>query len=123
MNSLLILLLLAIPVLAAELLARRWLRCEGAYYVFLPGLRLRLYPDRQGLPELEPVVRYEINKVGERGGELPGEEPGGKLYRVLVLGASQPEGYLLDQDTAWPGALNAILAKPEHLEALGAAKV
>jgi len=117
------LLLLPVLVLVAELLARWWFQHEGAYYVFPPGLRLRLYPDREVLPELEPVVRYEINAVGERGGELPRVEPGKKLYRVLVVGGSQPEGYFLDQDTTWPGALNAILATPEHLEALGAAKV
>ena len=33
---------------------------------------------------------------------------GERLYRVLVAGGSQPEGYLLDQDTSWPGAVHAL---------------
>ena len=37
------------------------------------------------------------------------------LYRVLVAGGSQPEGFLLDQDTAWPGALQRLLERPEPL--------
>ena len=40
-----------------------------------------------------------------------------------MVGGSQPEGYLLDQDTSWPGALQHLLATPEHLATLGASKV
>jgi lysophospholipase L1-like esterase len=45
------------------------------------------------------------------------------LYRVLVGGGSQPEGFLLDQDTAWPGALQRRLERPEQLARLGASTV
>ena len=45
------------------------------------------------------------------------------LYRVLVGGGSQPEGFFLDQDTAWPGALQRMLERPEQLLRLGASKV
>jgi lysophospholipase L1-like esterase len=45
------------------------------------------------------------------------------LYRVLVAGGSQPEGYLLDQDSSWPGALEHLLQSPDHLERLGTARV
>jgi lysophospholipase L1-like esterase len=116
------LLLLSLSVVA-ELIARWWLRREGAYYVSPPGLRLRLHLDRDAFPELEPVVRFEVNCDGERGADPPSLAPGETLYRVLVAGGSQPEGYLLDQDTNWPGALNLLLAAPEHLRALGASKV
>jgi len=120
-------LLLAVAVLlplmvAAELAARWWLRLEGAYYVFPPGLRLRLHLDRDAFPELEPVVRFEANRDGERGLDPPRVARGETLYRVLVVGGSQPEGYLLDQDTFWPGALNRLLGAPEQLRALGASK-
>jgi hypothetical protein len=32
-----------------------------------------------------------------------------------VLGGSQPEGYLLDQPTTWPGALQRLLNRPDAL--------
>jgi lysophospholipase L1-like esterase len=123
-----IVLLLVIAVLvsltvAAEVFAEWWLRLEGAYYVFPPGLRLRLHLDRDAFPELEPVVRFEVNCDGERGADPPPVAAGETLYRVLVAGGSQPEGYLLDQDTSWPGALNRLLGAPEQMHALGASKV
>ena len=114
--------LLPLTLAAAELAARWWFRLEGAYYVFPPGQRLCLYLDRDAFPELEPVVRFEVNRDGERGAEPPPLAPGETLYRVLVAGGSQPEGYLLDQDTCWPGALNRLLGGPEQLRALGATK-
>jgi len=114
--------LLSLVALAAsvELAARWWLRREGAYYVFPPGQRLRLHVDRENFPELEPLVRFDVNGDGERGAEVPPAARGRSLYRVLVAGGSQPEGYLLDQDTSWPGALHVLLNEPERLRALGA---
>jgi lysophospholipase L1-like esterase len=106
-----------------EICARWWIRFRGAYYALPPGLRLELHVDRDTFPELEPVVRFEINRVGERGPEVPRVGRGGRLYRVLVAGGSQPEGYLLDQETSWPGALHALLAQPEHAARLGASTV
>jgi lysophospholipase L1-like esterase len=105
---------------AAELTARWWIHRWSGYYVLPPGLRLRLQPDREVFPDLEPVVRFEVNGDGERGGQPPAVP---NLYRVLVAGGSQPEGYLLDQKTAWPGALQQLLNKPEHLRTLRAARV
>jgi lysophospholipase L1-like esterase len=104
-----------------ELIARWWLRHRTRYYVLPPGLRLRLQPDPEIFPELERVVRFEVNGDGERGADVPGAGPG--LCRMLVVGGSQPEGYLLDQETAWPGALQRILEAPEHLRRLEAERV
>jgi len=87
---------LLLAAAAAELGARWWLRYRGEYYVFPPGLRLHLYPDRDVFPQLEPSIRFYINDEGERGPSVP--RGGDGLYRVLVAGGSQPEGYLLDQD-------------------------
>jgi lysophospholipase L1-like esterase len=114
--------LLSVVALAAvvELLARWSLRHEDAYYVFPPGQRLRLHVDRENFPELEPIVRFEVNRYGERGADVPAVARGESLYRALVVGGSQPEGYLLDQDTSWPGALHHLLNAPEHLRALRA---
>jgi lysophospholipase L1-like esterase len=104
-----------------ELAARWWIRYRRQYFVLPPGLRLRLEPDRDTLPQLEPSVRFDVNADGERGDDVP--RTNGRLFRVLVAGGSQPEGYLLDQDTAWPGALQRLLERPEHLETLAADRV
>jgi lysophospholipase L1-like esterase len=118
--------LLALAVIPAtaviiEFIARWWLRHRTNYYVLPPGLRIRLQPDPEIFPELERVVRFEVNADGERGAEAPCPGPG--LCRMLVVGGSQPEGYLLDQETAWPGALQRILEAPEHLHRLDARRV
>jgi hypothetical protein len=104
-------------VVGVELGARSWIRRRRHYYVLPPGLRLRLEVDRPTLSQLEPVVRFEVNREGERGGDVP-RSP--SLYRVLVGGGSQAEGFLLDQHTSWPGALQRLLEQPEHLDRLGA---
>jgi lysophospholipase L1-like esterase len=107
----------------AELVGRWWIRRRTAYYVHPPGLRLLLHPHPEVFPQLESSVRFEINDVGERGSELPRLGAGETLYRVLVAGGSQPEGFFLDQETAWPGALHRLLERPENMERLGASRV
>ena len=112
---------LALLYVAAELLARWWIRRRDEYYVLPPGLRLRLQMDPEVFPQMECETRFDVNSEGERGDEVPRSIDG--LCRVLVGGGSQPEGYLLDQDTAWPGALQRLLERPEQLSRLGASKV
>ncbi|MCC7416177.1 MAG: hypothetical protein IT176_03475 [Acidobacteria bacterium] len=119
----------AIAILAAfgvfyvssELAARRWIRRRRVYYVWPPGLRLRISPDRRVCSTFERTTRFEVNADGERGGALPRHCTG--LYRILVAGGSQAEGYLLDQDTAWPGALQRLLSTSGRLAALVASRV
>ena len=106
---------------AVELAARWWIRRRDEYHVLPPGLRLRLEIDREVFPQLERETRFDVNRQGERGDEVPRSSDG--LYRVLVAGGSQPEGFLLDQDTAWPGALHRLLETPESLAKRGASKV
>lgn len=106
---------------AGELAARWWIRHRSQYYVLPPGLRLRLHIDSQVFPQLERETRLDVNSDGERGDDLPRSSHG--LYRVLVAGGSQPEGFFLDQDTAWPGALQRTLERPQQLLRLGASKV
>src|SRR3954465_12817185 len=119
----LVTLALVIPVLAVvtELSVRWWIRHRRQYFVLPPGLGLRLEPDPDILPQLERFVRFDVNAEGERGSDLP--RSGGRLFRVLIAGGSQPEGYLLDQDTAWPGGLQRLLERPEHVAKLGADRV
>ena len=117
----------AVPVVllfvavAGELAARWWVHRRSQYYVLPPGLRLRLRPDPEVFPQLEASVRFDVNSDGERGEEAPRSAEG--LCRILVAGGSQPEGYLLDQDSSWPGGLQRLLERPEHLHNLRAARV
>jgi lysophospholipase L1-like esterase len=113
----------ALPLIyvVVELAARWWIRHRDQYFVLPPGLRLRLDIDREVFPQMERQTRFDVNRDGERGSEVPGQRDG--LYRVLVGGGSQPEGFLLDQDTAWPGALQRRLERPEQLARLGASRV
>ena len=105
----------------AEMTARYVIRRRKHYAVFLPGLRLELHLDRAALPDLDPVIRFDINSDGERGAEVRRAERG--LYRVLVAGGSAAEGYLLDQEANWPGVLERILNQDEALHRLGAPRV
>jgi len=121
--------IVAVPVVllavaaSAEALARWWIRRRKLYYVHTPGLRLLLHPHPEVFPQLEPSIRFDVNREGERGDEVPHVGPGETLYRVLVAGGSQPEGYLLHQDTTWPGGLQRLLERPEYLRRLGASRV
>ena len=116
-------LVVALPVLYVLIeLAARWSIFRGdRYYVLPPGLRLRLEIDRETFPQLERKTRFLVNSDGERGDEVPESSEG--LYRVLVAGGSQPEGFLLDQNTAWPGALHRLLEAPDAKARLGASNV
>jgi len=120
MIMLLVVLLAALGA-AAELAARVWFRRCSRDYVLRPNLRLRLHLDPEVFPQFERVVRFEVNSEGERGYEPPRSTDG--LFRVLVVGGSQPEGYFLDQDTNWPGALQRLLDTPAHRRDLGASRV
>ena len=112
---------LPLVYVAVEIAARWWIRRQDRYYVLPPGLRLRLEIDQDTFPQLERHTRFDVNSQGERGDELPASSTG--LYRVLVAGGSQPEGFLLDQNTAWPGALHRLLEAPEERARLGASQV
>ena len=112
---------LVLVACAVEAAARWWIAHRRQYFVLPPGLRLRLAPDPGVFPHLERTVRFDVNALGERGDELPSSTEG--VYRVLVAGGSQPEGYLLDQDTAWPGGLQRLLEQRERLDSLGAERV
>ena len=112
---------LLVLFLASEFAARWWIHHRSQYYVLPPGLRLRLRPDAEVFPQLETSVRFDVNSDGERGDEAPRSLEG--VCRILVAGGSQPEGYLLDQDSSWPGALQRLLQRPEHLQKLQATSV
>jgi lysophospholipase L1-like esterase len=113
--------LAAALLVVAEAGTRWWFRRRSGYYVWPPGLRLKMQLDPEVLPELEPWVRFEVNTDGERGRDVRGSEVG--LYRILVGGGSPVECLALDQSTSWPGALERLLGAPDTLQALGARRV
>jgi hypothetical protein len=109
----------AILVIAAEVMARWWIRRYTRYCVWPPGMRREVRQDL--FPELESRIRFEINADGERGGDVRGTEDG--LYRILVAGGSSVECFALDQPTSWPVALEQLLNRRPALDVLGARRV
>jgi len=107
--------------LAAELIARAWIRRHGRPRVWTPNLRLEVEIDTAVVPMLEPRARVEINALGERGGAPPASWEG--TYRVLVAGGSAGECYLVDQPKTWPEVLGRELGRAESLQKLGVRRV
>jgi len=105
----------------AELGTRLWLSRNGRYYVWTPGSHTRMELERESLPSLPPVVHFDVNRVGERGAELP--EDRSDCYRILVAGGSAAECYYLDQETTWPEVIRRELNEPGALQTLGARQV
>ncbi len=107
-------------VIAAEVMARMWLRRRN-FYVHRRWARMRMKLDPKVLPSMDREIRFEVNEEGERGDPLPKNRDG--LYRVLVVGGSAAECGLLDQESAWPAVIQRELNQPEALSALGAKRV
>lgn len=105
----------------AELVARSRIRHRAEYFVLAPYHRAELEVDRETLPSLEPRVRIEVNRDGERGDPTPRDWR--ETYRVLVAGGSAAECYLLDQETQWPAVVQRVLNEPENARRLGARRV
>lgn len=108
-------------LLLGEMGCRWWVRRRTDYYVWAPGTRLEIWPDRAVFPDLKHAVRFEVNADGERGGDVRADEAG--LYRMLVAGGSAAECLALDQPLSWPGALERLLNAPDKLGALGARRL
>jgi hypothetical protein len=105
----------------AELATRLWLSRYGRYYACTPSSHLRMELERKSLPSLPPVAHFDVNRVGERGDELPADMDG--CYRVLVAGGSAAECYYLDQEISWPEVIRRELSEPDALKTLGARNV
>ena len=106
--------LAAVAVLIELWMRYRFRRTE--YYVWPRRYRRIIALDAATFPQLEPVVRFDVNDDGERAETCP---PGPNVYRVLILGGSTVEASLNDQDTSWPVQVEARLNAPEARAALG----
>jgi len=105
----------------AEAGCRWWVGRRSRYYVWPPRMRQEIRLAADVFPELEPRVRFDINRHGERGSEVPGDRDG--LYRVLATGGSAVECFALDQPKSWPGVLERLLNTPDSLQSLSARRV
>lgn len=97
---------IAAGVVLLELAARGIVRRSGRY-ALTPHARSEHALDAAELPGLPARVRIEVNAEGERGAEVPAQDP--NLWRALVIGGSAAECYMLDQEDAWPRALEREL--------------
>lgn len=110
---------LAVTLVAAELVARAWLRRSG-YFVWPRYFRREMPVDPAVSRHLDPRVRFWINSDGERGDEAP---TGPGTFRVLMVGGSMVESTSNDQSTTWCARLQSLLNEPEALATLGAKRV
>jgi lysophospholipase L1-like esterase len=113
-----LLIVIALPLLfaAAELIARGWIRSRSRYFCWPPHSRSRMPLDPSVFQSGDAIVRFDVNRLGERGEAPPRSFDG--VYRVLVAGGSAAECYYLDQDSSWPGQLQRLLSRPEACQQL-----
>lgn len=104
-------------LVSAELAARLWFHKVGRHWIWAPHAKVDHVLEPGVLPELPPVARHRINALGERGDPPPQDK---RAFRVLVVGGSAAECYLVDQERTWPHRVQVELNKPAALEALGA---
>jgi len=114
---------LAVAGVVAELAARALLQRRGGYFPLVPHQRQRFELDREALPMLEPVVHWQVNADGERGGAVPKN-----AERYLVAGGSCVESYYLDQPSSVAGQLEAVLTKtsggrPVHVGSVARSRI
>lgn len=79
-------------------------RPEG-YYVWPPGLSWISHPDEEVTPGIHRPSRFEVNSRGVRGDPLDANHD----FVVLTVGGSTTICRQLDQDKAWPKALQDLL--------------
>jgi hypothetical protein len=94
---------------------------HGKYYVWPPYFRIKADLIPEVFPGLDPKVTFCINSDGERGSEPPRSLDG--LYRILVVGGSAAECFLLDQEACWPMRIHRNLNTPSALSALRVTQV
>ena len=107
----------AASLATAELAARVWFSKVGRHWIWAPYAKVDHVLEPGVLPELPPIARHRINAWGERGDPLPTDK---RSFRVLVVGGSAAECYLVDQPQTWPHVVQQALNQPRALEQLGA---
>ena len=127
MKTLLLLLLSGVvSALVIELMARLYVR-RSPYRVLAPGRVDRMSLHRETLPTLDEHVLHAVNSHGERGSERPADP---RAFRILAAGGSAVSCYMLDQQVAWPHAMERMLqehpafaGRPVHVGNIGKSSV
>ena len=113
------LLLFLCLIVLTEMVAHVAIR-NGRYYVWNPRACEYLEPDRETHPQLEQRIRFATNALGERGEPIPSDPT---TFRMLAVGGSAVECYLLDQSSSWPSLLvpklQQCVSQPLHVGNIG----
>ena len=96
-----------LALLACEYGLRLYLSATGSsqYYVWPPNMVKVFRPTPGTMPGLTNTATFRTNAEGLRGDGMPA----GPQYRILAIGGSTTECLLVDQDKAWPLALQKRL--------------
>lgn len=96
-----------LALVACEYGLRFYLSATGSskYYVWPPNMVKVFRPTPGTMPGLTNTATFRTNAEGLRGDGMPA----GPQYRILAIGGSTTECLLIDQDKAWPLALQKRL--------------
>jgi hypothetical protein len=96
-----------LALVACEYGLRFYLSATGSskYCVWPPNMLKVSTPVPGTMPGITNVARFQTNSEGLRGDEMSA----GPQYRILAIGGSTTECMLIDQEKAWPGALQSRL--------------
>jgi hypothetical protein len=93
-----------------ELGLRKLGRRTGAHYAWHPNLKINFEIDPVALPHVIGPGTITTNSIGERGSSLPATSSE-KAFRVLVVGGSAAEGYVIRDEEYWPNVVQRLLSQ------------
>lgn len=103
-------------LVAAEFVLRWWFKTHGQIRIRTPHENFELTCDPAIIPGLSPKSRFITNAHGARGKPIPRE---GKTLKILAIGGSGVECFLLDEDECWTAIIEQRLNEPSALKQLG----
>jgi len=94
---------LALSLVIGEFGLRFYLahQSDNRYYVWPPNMKTVYRPAAGVMPGVTREARFSTNRDGLRGDDIPSE----RVFKILAIGGSTTECLYIDQDIAWPYAL------------------
>lgn len=107
-------------VVFVELALRWWIARFAPIHIRYPNENFEITPDPTIFPGLSTPIRFTTNHFGARGGDVPTT---GRTLKVLAVGGSGVECFLLDDRECWTEVAAERLRQPEVMHRLGVDQV